>query len=179
MAFYLVTKGQLHPYNFKYLEGKLEGMRLERTEVHSEFSKKIPKSLPKASSDFFAIDVMTKNVFSMNVNSLLKEVREKMQKENIRHIPITDNDQIVGMVSDRDLLKVDLSGTFFFLKASDVMTTLLIVANEETPLAHVARVLIEEKLSALPIVDKYNKLTGMISRTDILRTVIYNQLILK
>ena len=86
---------------------------------------------------------------------------------------------IIGMISDRDLLKVELAGTFLYLKAEDIMTTVLVVAEEETPLAHIARVLLEEKISALPIIDKSHKLVGMISRSDILKAVVYNRLVLK
>ena len=179
MAFYLSTKGQLHPYTFKYLEGEFEKVRMERTEIHSEFSKKIPKALPLDQKEFFAIDVMNKPVLSQPVDALLGIIREEMKKHGVRHIPLVKNHMIIGMISDRDLLKVELAGTFLFLKAEDIMTTVLVVAEEETPLAHIARVLLEEKISALPIINKEHKLVGMISRTDILKAVVYNRLILK
>lgn len=179
MAFFLSTNGLLHPYHFKYLEGDFEKARLERTEIHSEFTKKMPRTLPSEQIDFFAIDIMNRPVFSMPVDSSLKKIRDEMKARDIRHVPLVKDHKILGMISDRDLLKVDLSGTFLFLKAEDIMTTVLIVAEEETPLAHIARVLMEEKISALPIVDKAHKLVGMISRTDILRAVVYNRLVLK
>ncbi|MBP9680542.1 MAG: CBS domain-containing protein [Bacteriovorax sp.] len=179
MAFFLSTKGLLHPYHFKYLEGDFEKARLERTEIHSDSSRKTLRTLPLEKKDFFAIDIMNRPVFSMPIDSLLISVREEMKKRQFRHIPILKNHKIIGMISDRDLLKVDLSGTFSFLKVEDIMTTVLIVAEEETPLAHIARVLMEEKISALPIIDKTHSLVGMISRTDILKAVVYNHLVLK
>lgn len=179
MAFYLSTKGQLHPYQFKYLEGAFESARLERTEIHSESSKNVPRTLPMEQVDFFAIDVMNKPVLSLPVASLLEKVRHHMKSHGVRHIPLIQGEKLIGMISDRDLLKVESAGTFHFLKAEDIMTTILIVAEEETPLAHVARVLLEEKISALPIIDKAHNLVGMISRTDILKAVVYNRLVLK
>lgn len=179
MAFFLSTKGLLHPYHFKYLEGNFEKARLEKTEIHSESSQKIPRTLPLDKSDFFAIDIMNHPVLSMPSGSLLINIRDEMKKHQIRHIPVLQEHKIIGMISDRDLLKVDLSGTFSFLKAEDIMTTILIVAEEDTPLAHVARVLMEEKISALPIINKSHELVGMISRTDILKAVVYNRLVLK
>ncbi|RPJ74435.1 MAG: CBS domain-containing protein [Alphaproteobacteria bacterium] len=179
MAFFLSTKGILHPYRFKYLEGEFEKARLERTEIHSESSKKIPRTLPLEQTEFFAFDVMNKPVISLPVGELLERIREEMKIHNIRHIPLVKDLKLVGMISDRDLLKLELAGTFSFLKAEDVMTTVLVVAEEETPLAHIARVLVEEKISALPIIDKSHKLVGMISRTDILKTVVFNRLVLK
>lgn len=179
MAFFLSTKGQLHPYRFKYLEGEFETARLERTEIHSEVSTKLPKNLPLEKTEFYAIDVMGHPVITMPSETLIKNIQAAMQTHNIRHIPLVDEKKIVGMISDRDLLKVDLSGTYYFLKASDIMTTVLVVAEEDTPLAHIARVLIEEKLSALPVINKSQEISGMISRTDILRTLVYNRLVLK
>lgn len=178
MAFYLLTNGHLHPYQFKYLEGAFEKARLERTQVHTE-PRDFVSTLPENKKDFYAIDVMNKPVHSLSADSLLSEVQNEMKKYQIRHIPITHEHKIRGIISDRDLLKVEVSGTFYFLKAADVMTTVLVVAHEETPLAHVARVLLEEKISALPIIDKQHHLVGMISRSDILRAVVYNRLILR
>lgn len=177
MSFFLSTKGQLHPHNFRYLEGDFEKARLERTEIHTE--KKLPHSLPVEKNNFYAIDVMAKPVHTMNVDVPLVKIRDLMKDKAIRHVPLVVNNKIQGMISDRDLLKVDMSGTFSFLKAEDIMTTVLIVALEETPLAHVARVLMEEKISCLPIIDKNHRLVGMISRTDILRAVVYNRLVIK
>jgi CBS domain-containing protein len=59
------------------------------------------------------------------------------------------------------------------------MNTLVVVATEDTPLAHIARVLLEEKISSIPIINKAFHLTGMITRSDLLRAIVYNQLILK
>lgn len=179
MAFFLSTKGQLRPYQFNYLSGQFEKARLERTKIHSNLSDTMPRTLPLNQKEFFAVDIMNKPVFSEPVDSLLQKIRDDMKIHGIRHIPLIKDQLLFGMISDRDLLKFETSGTFSFLKAEDVMTTVLFVAQEDTPLAHIARVLLEEKISALPIINKDHKLVGMISRTDILKAVVYNRLVLK
>ncbi len=181
MSFFLVTNGQLRPYQFKYLDGDFEKARLERTDVHGDkaITETKSKVLPENQKEFYAIDIMAKPVHTMAVDSLLKDVKNLMKSHDIRHVPIVKNRQIVGMISDRDLLKVGMSGTFPFLKTGTIMSTILIVALDETPLAHIARVLMEEKISCLPVIDKDHFLVGMISRTDILRAVVYNRLVLK
>ena len=177
MSFFLSTKGHLHPYNFHYLQGDFEKARLERTLVHGE--QKLPATLEESKVDFFAIDVMAKPPLVKSSTSTLSEVKTLMSDKGIRHVPIVENHKVLGMISDRDLLKVDLSSSFAFLKAEDVMSTVLILAHEDTPLAHIARVLLEEKLSCLPVIDSAHKIVGMISRTDILRAVVYNRLVIK
>lgn len=178
MSFYMSTKGMLHPYDFRYLQGDFEKVRLEPTLISG--TKKVVE--PHKTSDkkeFFAIDVMTKPVKTMPMDAKLEDVRTLMKLDGIRHVPIVNQHKFVGIISDRDLLKLDMSGTFSFLKAEDSMNTIVIIADEETPLAHIARVLLEEKISAIPIINKDHHLSGMITRSDILKVVIYNQLVLK
>jgi tRNA nucleotidyltransferase (CCA-adding enzyme) len=179
MAFYLSTKGVLHPYDFRYLQGDFEKARLEPTLIAGNRESSKDDSENKIKTDFYAIDVMSSPIRSMSNESTLDEIRALMKKYSIRHIPISDNKKFAGMISDRDLLKLDMSGTFSFIKAKDVMNTLVIVCNEETPLAHIARVLLEEKISALPVINSEKNLSGIISRSDILKVVIYNKLVLR
>jgi CBS domain-containing protein len=168
------TKGVLHHYDFRYLQGDFEKARLEPTLITGH-----TKKVAEEKKDFYAIDVMSSPVKSLPVDETLENVRNLMKKEDIRHIPIVDNHKFVGIISDRDLLKLDMSGTFSFLKAQDVMNTVVIVADDETPLAHIARVLLEEKISAIPIINKKHALCGIISRSDILKVIVYNRLVLK
>ena len=181
MSFFMSTKGVLHPYQFRYLLGDFEKARLEPTLISgpSQKNNENKNNDKKVEKTFFAIDVMTSPVKTLPVEAKLEQVRDLMKESGIRHIPITAHNKFIGMISDRDLLKLDMSGTFSFLKAIDAMNTLVIVALDETPLAHVARVLLEEKISALPVINKDHHLVGIISRSDILKVVIYNKLVLK
>lgn len=175
------SKGVLHAYEFDYLKGELANIRLEPTLIIGTEHKKLAPQIKSKQSEkeLFAIDIMQKAVKSLTQSTHLDKVRELMQQNSIRHVPITDNKKFVGMISDRDLLKVDLSGTFAFMEAKDIMTSIVIVTTDETPLAHIARVLLEEKISSLPVVDKSHHLVGIITRSDILRAVIYNRLVMK
>ena len=172
------TNGQLHPYNFEYLKGVVKKNRLEKTVIHSETST-IPRTQSKERPvDFYAIDIMTSHLTTEPPETSIKIIKEKMMVLGAHHIPIVQNFKLLGLISDRDLLKIDQSSTFYFLKATDVMTTVLVVCDEDTPIEHIAKVLLEERISCLPVVDKNHKLTGLITRTDILRVVIENRLIL-
>lgn len=182
MPFYMSTKGILHAYEFEYLKGEFANIRLEPTLIlgidHKNHAR-TKSNEEHLEKELFAIDIMQKSVKSLTVTTHLDKVRELMQLQSIRHIPIIENKKFVGMISDRDLLKVDLSGTFAFMEAKDIMTSIVIVTTDETPLAHIARVLLEEKISSLPVVDKSHHLVGIITRSDILRAVIYNRLVMK
>lgn len=172
------TNGQLHPYNFEYLEGVVKRPRLEKTVIHGEVKTSPRVSVDKMPVDFYAHNIMTSNLISEPPETSIKIIKEKMTLLGAHHIPIVQNFRLLGVISDRDLLKIDQSSTFYFLKATDIMTTVLVVCDEDTPIEHLAKVLLEEKINCLPVVDKDHKLTGMITRSDILRVVIENRLIL-
>jgi acetoin utilization protein AcuB len=121
---------------------------------------------------------MTSNLATELPETPIKVIKEKMKVVGAHHIPIVQNFKLIGLISDRDLLKIDQSSTFYFLKAFDIMTTVLVVCDEDTPIEHLAKVLLEEKISCLPVVDKNHKLTGLITRSDLLRVIIENRLVL-
>ncbi len=178
MAFFLSTKGHLTPYQFDYLKGQVDRGRLEKTKVHSEEAPK-PARMYFEQAYLYGIDVMNHPIFTMPKETTLDKVRDQMQLKNIRHIPIVSGNKIIGSISDRDLLKLDLSGGFSFLKAEEVMSTIVLVVEEETPIEQIARVFVEEKISALPVIDKSQSLVGIISRTDILKALMDYKLVAK
>jgi acetoin utilization protein AcuB len=47
--------------------------------------------------------VMTPFPYSVHVDVLIDEARAKMEEHSIRHLPVVDGDDLVGIVSDRDL----------------------------------------------------------------------------
>ena len=52
--------------------------------------------------------------------------------------------------------------------AKDVMTTNLISVSPETPVKEIARLMIDNKISALPVVNKYNEIVGVVSENDLI-----------
>ena len=86
------------------------------------------------------------------------------------------------MISDRDILKV-LAGisndsdetTPLSLQKSTVETSMrqeVLAAQPDTTIREVARTMFEERLGAMPVVDENQDLIGIVTRSDILRTVM-------
>jgi len=179
MAFFMSMKGVLHPYTFHYLSKEADKVRLEPTLIHGQPKNEQDKKHIGQIKEFFAIDIMSKKIVSLDEESHLQEVKNLMQKNEIRHIPIIGDKKFKGIISDRDLLKVDMSGTFNFLKAKDVMSDVVVIADEETTVAHLAKVFLMEKISCIPIINQKHNLSGMVTRSDILSVIVNNQLILR
>ena len=54
----------------------------------------------------------------------------------------------------------------------DIMATPVLTAHADTEIREIARVLFEERIGAVPIVDSQGQLVGMVTRSDILRTIM-------
>ena len=95
-----------------------------------------------------------------------------LRRENIRHLPIMESNQLVGMVSDRDLLCAgDLlqSGELAFWEqtVAEIMTKAPIVCTPHTSVAVAAQLMTERKIDALPVVSD-GRLVGLVTSTDLL-----------
>ncbi len=56
-----------------------------------------------------ARDVMTREIVVARVDELHEDAVRKMKQVGCRHLPVVDGDRLVGMISLRDLLQIDLS----------------------------------------------------------------------
>jgi IMP dehydrogenase len=103
---------------------------------------------------------------TINVNELVGNALELMKEYNIGGIPVT-NDQLVlvGIVTNRDLrFERDLMRPI-----TDVMTKNVVTTTEFTDFAKAEEILQKYKIEKLPVVDKSNKLVGLITYKDIIK----------
>ncbi len=129
-----------------------------------------------------ARQIMTSPVTAIGPEVTVKEAWELFQRRRFRHVPVLNREGIIiGLLSDRDVLRQVADsrqsscedGTnplSLFIK--DVMTKQVLTAHPETEIRSVARVMFTERIGAMPIVDREGLLAGIITRSDILRTVM-------
>jgi len=82
--------------------GRLRGIFSERDLMIRCSAKKI--DMDKTKID----DVMTKGVIIMEVHDTYEECMNIMKQESIRHMPVRDGEKLIGMVSMRDLMQVEV-----------------------------------------------------------------------
>ncbi len=131
-------------------------------------------------------DVMTREVVTIGEEDNLLEVMQGMEQLQVRHLPVVDEDsKLVGLITQRDLLAL-ASGALgaTLLQASreriveentfvaEVMVRDPITVKPETPLEEAARVMLEEKIGALPVVDDEGRLVGIVTQHDMLRLLV-------
>ncbi|TAJ45044.1 CBS pair associated ParBc domain-containing protein [Methanofollis fontis] len=113
-------------------------------------------------------DYMTYDVVTVGIHETGKGVIDKIQKTGHDGFPVVnDQKEVVGYISARDLLAVH-PGT----PVERIMSRHLIVADPEMSINDAARVIFRSGIQKLPVVDEHNRLIGIISNADVIRSQI-------
>jgi len=142
----------------------------------------IQEGKPKREPAIVAKQVMTSPVVSIDLKASVAEAWKVFHHRRFRHVPVVTSDQrIVGILSDRDLWR-EAAGIHIHpeaepvalsnLTVQDIMVDRVLTAHPDTEIRMIARVMFEERIGALPVVNKTGTPLGMITRSDILRTVM-------
>ncbi|UYV12949.1 MAG: CBS domain-containing protein [Phycisphaera sp.] len=129
-------------------------------------------------------DIMTREVITASMDDSLESVRDLFTRYRFRHMPITgDKGELVGIISDRDMLAnvSPFAGTInerpadansLRRKAHQIMSR----HPETAPMAlhaeRAALIMLQQRISALPIVDPDGILVGIVTMRDILRFLL-------
>lgn len=115
-------------------------------------------------------DVMIENVVTVDPNTTVKEAVEIMNKHEIGCLVVTKRKKLVGIITERDILKRVLveSRNPEKTKVSEVMTTPVITTSPTTDLEEAAKLMFEKNVKKLPVVSK-GKLAGLVTLTDLAR----------
>ena len=127
-------------------------------------------------------DLMSRIVISTQGTTPVLEARALMQKERIRHLLVVDDGRLSGIVTDRDIrlnmaspatsLSVwELNHLLARLTVDTVMTRNVIVVDPARDAREAARIMIDHKVGALPVIEG-ERLLGIITETDLLRAFV-------
>jgi L-aspartate semialdehyde sulfurtransferase len=114
-------------------------------------------------------DIESKQVILSYPTEEIDEVARKMVENSINHLPVVDDKgKLVGIVTSWDIADAVAKGK---KRLKEVMTKKVIIAREEEPVDAIARRIDKYEISGLPIIDKDNKVKGMITAEDISRLI--------
>jgi acetoin utilization protein AcuB len=122
---------------------------------------------------------MTSPVQVLPSDSTVSDAWTVMTHKGFHHIPVISmHGALVGMVSDRDLMRHAPglnTGTIPVQAAqrrlAEVMTTRVISATPATDIREIARIMLDERIHAVPILDGHRRLVGILSARDLLRGI--------
>ena len=127
-------------------------------------------------------DVMQAAVLTITPKTSLPEAIRLVQHRGVRHLPVVEDDRLVGIVSDRDLKRAMASSATSLerhelrylldtVTVDEIMTRAVITIGRMFPIEEAARVMVREKVSALPVTEQ-GRLIGIVTETDVLELFV-------
>ena len=128
-------------------------------------------------------EIMTHKVITVFEEDNLTGVEEGMAHFKFRHLPVVDGKKLVGLVTQRDLLRIAASALEAGaeqksahmnerLFARDVMQKDVVRALPDTPILDAGRLMWNNKMSCLPVVDGNGDLVGIVTEADFLKLAL-------
>jgi acetoin utilization protein AcuB len=113
------------------------------------------------------VERMTTDPVTITGQATVEEALDTISKHMLHHLPIVDeHDQLVGIVSEKDLLRSKPEK-----QVAEVMTRDVVTVTEYTALEDAARVMADRTISSLPVM-RNGKLVGIITETDLFRVFL-------
>lgn len=121
-------------------------------------------------------DVMTKDVKVEEQNQNIFALSKIMSDNNIGSVIIIDNHNTrnpVGIVTERDIIRIlgTLKPDLMQTPVKELMTHPIIPLSSQATVADAIKLMNERKIRRIPIVDKNNKLVGIVTENDIFKIV--------
>ncbi|OFW62591.1 MAG: hypothetical protein A2Z35_03875 [Actinobacteria bacterium RBG_19FT_COMBO_36_27] len=149
--------------------------------------------------EVLARDVMIKKVITINKNESVEKLSELLVKNKISGVPVVDDSgKLVGIATEGDLIVKDadlhfpryfkLLDSIIYLeslnkfkrnltkylgtKVEDIMTAKVRTVNKDTTVNEVANIMIKYNINRVPVLDKKGDLAGIITRADIVKSMV-------
>jgi CBS domain-containing protein len=114
-------------------------------------------------------DFMSTAVITLKETDTLSRAELEMRLAEIRHLPVVDaKNHLVGVVSDRDVLRSRGRDGEDTLRVAEVMTRGVRTATPRTLAHDAARTMLEHRIGCLPVIGDGEQLVGIITETDFL-----------
>ena len=146
-------------------------------------------------AELLAKDIMTKKVITVSKDTTLAELAKLLVKNKISGVPVVDGEKrLAGIVSEADIivkkssLPFPLSFSFAFLdkyesytkstkdfldiRVEEIMSADVKTAREDMTVSKVVNIMINNNINRLPVLNSDSRLVGIITRADIMKSMI-------
>lgn len=126
---------------------------------------------------------MSKDVITVDIDDSMQNAIYILQEHNINILPVMENGNIVGIITDRDLKKaspsdattLDMHELMYLIskiKVRNLMKKPVYTIPPDFTIEEAAAILLEKRISGLPVIDEKNQLIGIITRSDLFQVII-------
>ena len=125
-------------------------------------------------------DLMTRDIISLAPDEELFSHLNIFREHRIHHIPVVDRSkQVVGMLSSKDFENIEIIFKLLnkmkpsetVVRIADVMTSPIFSYFEDVEVASAAEAMVDNNIHAIVVVDKNEKMIGILTSTDLLRYI--------
>ena len=129
----------------------------------SRFESTAPKELMQVK------EIMTRDVEIARRETLLTSAAERTRERDIGMLPVWDGDQLVGVLTDRDITVRAIANNLQpeLARCQHVMTSNVVFCFEDQEMTEAGRIMQDHKIRRLPVVNRQRRLVGIISIGDI------------
>jgi len=124
----------------------------------------------KVKAPLVAADIMSSPVKTIPVHVTMEEAGKTMLRYGHTGMPVVDGKQMVGLISRRDVDKAR-QHNLGHAPVKGFMSARVITARPDTPVSDIQKFMISHDIGRVPVVDQENNIVGIVSRTDVLRTL--------
>lgn len=128
--------------------------------------------------------IMTTQLQCVAPDTDVGEIRTLLTRFPFHHVPVLQEGRLVGIISDRDLLRnlspytdsqaaSEQDQALLRQPASQIMSTRLITAQPDTLVDTAAILLLENNISCLPVINPAEDLVGIVTWKDMLKFYVY------
>jgi CBS domain-containing protein len=134
-------------------------------------------------------EIMTPNVFTINMDTPIAQALELCSEKRIRHLPIVDDPgELAGLVTDRDL-RYYISPRIGTISENNadreslrrpvhlIMIRSIITATPQTTIAEAAQLMLDHRVGSLVVIDPLRHVIGMVTSSDLIRCIAQNRVL--
>lgn len=150
-------------------------------------------------TELLAKNIMTANVVKVAPGTSIAELSKVLLKNKISGVPVVNEEgMLLGIVTEADIIKDNVKVQFPFYfdplmvsgyavdfekysedikdflnsKVDAIMNRRVKTANPSTPVSEIADIMVSNKVNRVPVLDENKKIVGIITRADIIKSMI-------
>lgn len=125
--------------------------------------------------------IMSTDLVTANTTETYSEVKARMDEGCMHHLPVVEGNRLLGVISDRDLLKYAISKAFQtgdskendklldpHVTISEIMTNGVITLKDSDTVKHAVEIFNDHSFHSIPVINAKEELVGIVSAVDVM-----------